>query len=146
MNHQGYKENPEAMVAQAIIESRYGESGLAKYNNFFGMKAKEGTPPSQYVVMGTWEYGPNGRYWVPDAHFLRFDSPEAGLLGYDNFIKARYWFADALNYTNDPSGYIHAFMNTDHGQMAWATSPTYYDTLMNCIHSLKLSEIVAAGR
>lgn len=63
---------PSVMMAQAIIESDWGRSGLSvNANNFFGVKAVKG---QNYVVMPTQEDDGKGNlYWINDA-FAKYDN------------------------------------------------------------------------
>lgn len=63
---------PSVMMAQAIIESDWGRSGLSvNANNFFGVKAIKG---QNHVVMPTQEDDGKGNlYWINDA-FAKYDN------------------------------------------------------------------------
>lgn len=62
---------PSVMVAQSILESGYGQSGLSKVgNNLFGIK---GTYKGNSIVMRTWEEVNNEVIWI-NAHFRLYPS------------------------------------------------------------------------
>lgn len=65
-------------VAQAILESGWGESALAqKANNYFGIKAYADVKPEEYVEMPTTEFV-DGRRVREMAKFARYPSPTLG--------------------------------------------------------------------
>ena len=53
---------PSIAIAQACLETRYGNDGLspAPIYNLFGIKAAKNTPASRYVEIKTAEYNDNG--------------------------------------------------------------------------------------
>lgn len=79
------------VIAQAIIESRHGQSTLAKYNNFFGLKCGTawvlaGKPK---VVLSTKEeYTPGVLTSIKDA-FRVYPDMAAGVAGYYDFISTK---------------------------------------------------------
>ena len=67
---------PSITVAQACLESNYGQSDLSqKYNNLFGVK---GTNPNTSAVMTTKEYV-KGKWITVKARFQIYDSYEASI-------------------------------------------------------------------
>ena len=113
----------EAILAQGIIESGYGNSGLTRLaNNFFGIKAGTGWD-GDTINMQTGEvYG--GNAVVVDATFRKYPSAEAGWDGYGKFITSNPRYNKALNYPGDPIQYI-----TEIKVAGYATSPTYIQTV-----------------
>ena len=81
-----YKILPSLTIAQAILESGWGKSGLAAYHNYFGMKHVEGCGTS-YVVKSTQEQLPDGRYITIDARFRAYGTREEGIKGYYDFLQ-----------------------------------------------------------
>ena len=80
----GYKV-ASPIIAQACLESRYGQSGLAKYHNYFGMKAgKNYSGPS--VKMKTKEEYQKGVLTEIYANFRTYPDMDAGVKGYFDFI------------------------------------------------------------
>ncbi|MBJ7649514.1 glucosaminidase domain-containing protein [Weissella confusa] len=60
-------------MAQAILESGWGQSRLSKEaNNYFGVK---GSYNGQYVIMNTAEYDKQGHLYYTDAAFRKYPSP-----------------------------------------------------------------------
>ncbi len=77
---------PSLTVAQAILESNWGKSGLSKkYHNYFGMKWAPGCG-CEYVTLQTKEQNKDGSYVTINAKFRKYDSVESGILGYYEFL------------------------------------------------------------
>ena len=70
------------IIAQAILESGWGESRLAKdYHNYFGLKC--GTKwQGKSVNLATWEEYEAGTAMVISDYFRIFDNMEEGVKGY----------------------------------------------------------------
>lgn len=65
---------PSVMIAQAIIESNWGQSGLAvNANNLFGMKADDNWPGATYSAK-TREEDKNGKSYYVVAKFRKYDT------------------------------------------------------------------------
>ena len=116
------------VIAQAIIESRYGQSGLAKYNNFFGIKAgsawiKQGKPS---IVMSTKEeYTPGTLTTIKDA-FRVYSNMAAGVAGYYDFISSS-------RYANLKTATTYRMYAEMLKQDGYATSGSYINTLCNTV-------------
>jgi len=109
----------EAILAQGILESGYGRSGLTtKANNFFGIKAGNSWS-GEVIVLQTSEYV-DGKYIKVDAAFRKYSTPEAGWDGYGKFITSNSRYNSALQYPNDPIAYITAIWKA-----GYATDPKY---------------------
>lgn len=80
-----------SIIAQAILESGWGESKLAsKYHNYFGMKCGT-TWKGKSVNMETKEEYTPGTLTTIKDNFRVYDSMEEGVKGYFEFIqKPRY--------------------------------------------------------
>lgn len=67
---------PSVMIAQAIVESGWGQSGLAKTaNNIFGMKAGNSLPSAVYSSV-TREETKSGKSYYVNAKFKKYNSFE----------------------------------------------------------------------
>lgn len=78
---------PELMLAQASLESRWGESELSRlHNNFFGIK-KYPAYRGDVVVYRTREVY-NGKEQWENAQFCKWPSIEEGFKGYIHFLKS----------------------------------------------------------
>lgn len=83
----GYK-YPAAIIAQACLESAYGESVLAyKYFNYFGLKCGSKWT-GRSVNLATKEEYTAGTLTNIRANFRAYDSMEDGVKGYFDFISA----------------------------------------------------------
>lgn len=128
---------PSVMMAQAIIESNWGRSGLAvNANNFFGVKARKG---QNYVIMPTQEDDGNGNlYWISDA-FAKYDNLYESLEG------------NALVLYNNYNLYYGAFRKNTNSYMdatywltgRYATDTNYYKTLNRVIEQYGLYQLDA---
>lgn len=115
-------------ASQAFIESNKGNSGLAKYNNLFGMK---GTYNGQAVKMWTTEYY-NGTPQRVLANFRAYPSWQESVNDHSalfNRLK-RYENLRGLKDYKLACQYVK-----DDG---YATSPSYTQTLLSCINKYKL--------
>lgn len=75
------------IIAQAILESGWGESGLAaKYHNYFGLKCGSRWTGKSVNLKTKEEYTPGTLTTISD-NFRVFDSMEDGIKGYFEFIQ-----------------------------------------------------------
>ncbi|KRL61723.1 gametolysin [Lactobacillus psittaci DSM 15354] len=127
------------MLAQAILESGWGASGLAtEANNLFGMK---GSYNGQSYTVGTSEWSSSTGYYNITAAFRKYPSWAESFQ--DNGNKLRTGTSD------NPSRYKMAWIeNASSYQVAtqglkdggYATSPTYPQSLNNVISSYNLTQ------
>jgi flagellum-specific peptidoglycan hydrolase FlgJ len=130
---------PSVMISQAIVESAWGQSGLAlKSNNLFGMKADDNWKGS-VVKMPTQEW--NGkRYITIKAPFRAYANYEQSFE--DNGKKLR------LGVSWQPTRYQGAWIEKASSYRAatkaltgtYATSPTYNTTLNSRITAYNLTQ------
>lgn len=126
---------PSITIAQAILESQWGESDLAsKYNNLFGVKAQGGL--SKSVYLDTQEFV-NGEYVTVKACFQVYSSYSESLSDHARLLAmGTKWnpnqYADVVNATN----YVQAAkgLQTD----GYATDPAYTQKLIQIIKTYKL--------
>lgn len=123
------------IIAQAILESGWGESTLAyKYNNYFGMKC--GTLwKGKSVSMKTGEEYSPGSYTTISANFRVYDSMAEGVKGYFIFLfdgRTRY---DNLKGVTDPRTYLQRIKDD-----GYATSSKYVDNCMNLVNTYSLTQ------
>lgn len=117
------------VIAQAIIESRYGESTLAhRYMNYFGLKAGKawliaGKPS---VSLKTKEEYTVGTLTTINDYFRVYPDMVAGVAGYYDFIATKRYanLKDAVDYKQ-----YAEFLKAD----GYATSSTYVSTLCNTV-------------
>ena len=120
------------IIAQAILESGWGKSGLAsKYHNYFGLKCGSSWK-GKSVNMATKEEYKVGTLTNIRDNFRVYDSMEAGIKGYFNFINtSRY---ANLRGVKDPEEYIKRIKFD-----GYATSSKYVDNIMRVISDNKLT-------
>ena len=123
---------PSAIIAQAIIESNWGLSGLAKYNNLFGMKCGSSWKGSS-VNMSTKEEYTVGTLTTIKDNFRTYSTLEAGIEGYFDFLStSRYApVRAAVNYEQ----YTQKLKDC-----GYATSSTYVNTLRSTIKAHNLAD------
>lgn len=127
---------PSITIAQACLESNYGQSDLSqKYNNLFGVK---GTNPNISAVMTTKEYVKDK--WVTvKARFQIYDSYEASIRAHARL------FQNGTTWNHDQ--YKHVLASKDYKTQAkalvtdgYATDPDYADKLINLIEQFDLEK------
>lgn len=128
----GYKV-ASAIIAQACIESAYGTSSLGyKYHNYFGMKCGN-TWKGKSVNLSTKEEYTVGTLTSIKANFRVYDSMEAGVAGYFDFISSKR-YANLKNCTTAQQ-YLQTIKND-----GYATSSTYVNTNMNVVKKFDLEK------
>ena len=120
------------IIAQAIVESGWGESVLAsKYNNYFGLKCGSSWKGSSVNMATREEYKPGVVTNIRD-NFRTYEDFDAGIRGYFEFISySRY--ANLKGVTN-PREYCEKIKSD-----GYATSSSYVDTLMRVIQEHNLT-------
>ena len=120
------------IIAQAILESGWGRSGLAsKYHNYFGLKCGSFWK-GKSVNMATKEEYKVGTLTNIRDNFRVYDSMEAGVKGYFDFINtSRY---ANLKGVKSPEEYVRR-LKAD----GYATSSKYVDNVMRVIRDNKLT-------
>lgn len=126
-----YKILPSLTIAQAILESNWGRSGLsADCHNYFGMKWVEGCGTA-YKEYSTKEQRSNGEYYTIKARFRKYPSLEAGIKGYYDFLQyPRYKNLKGIKDYKEACKLIRLD--------GWATSLTYTNNLIKLIETYKL--------
>jgi hypothetical protein len=121
------------IIAQAILESGWGESKLASvYHNYFGLKC--GTKwNGKSVNMNTMEEYTPGTLTKISDNFRVFDSLDDGIKGYFEFIQlTRY---QNLRGITDPRNYLET-IKAD----GYATSSTYVENNMRIVNQYALTQ------
>lgn len=128
---------PSVIIAQAILESAWGESALAKtYNNHFGMKKGSGTNyggwNGQTVTLKTSEVV-NGQNITVNGVFRVYPSLGASVDDHNGlfYTLSRY---KAVCSAKTPREQITAIKNG-----GYATATHYVDSVMNVINSNNLT-------
>lgn len=119
------------IIAQAIIESNWGRSGLATSGkNLFGIKCGSSWT-GKSINMSTKEEYQAGVLTNIKANFRAYDSWEDSIHDYFKFISTKRYAA--LKNCTDALSYCTAIKNA-----GYATSSSYVTTLMQCIKSNNL--------
>jgi flagellum-specific peptidoglycan hydrolase FlgJ len=128
-------------LAQAIIESGYGESGLTvKANNFFGIKAGSAWTGST-ITMSTKEYRDDGSSYMTTATFRSYATPEEGFADHDMFFYKNKRYHPAFRIMGDPT--IKPYKTDPYQFLAkireagYATDPGYVNTVSGVIKSVQ---------
>lgn len=121
------------IIAQAILESGWGESKLAaKYHNYFGLKCgSKWTGKS--VNLTTKEEYESGTLTTIKDNFRVYDSLEEGVKGYFEFIQLQRY--QNLRGITDPKKYLQTIKND-----GYATSSTYVESNYQLITTYKLTK------
>lgn len=122
-------------LAQSIIESGWGKSGLTQLaNNMFGIKCSSNWT-GECINMNTQEYGSSG-YYTTGAAWRKYDSVESSVSDHSSFFKdnSRYGDAGVLTATtySDQIKKIH--------KAGYATDPNYSTTIISTIKTYNLDK------
>ncbi len=125
-------------IAQAILESDWGRSGLTRQaNNYFGIK---GTGPAGSVTMRTREVI-NGRDVYVNAQFRKYNSAAESFTDHAQFFIRNQRYATAMQHTHDPwrfAAEIH--------RAGYATDPAYTQKLYRLMRQYDLTRFDAIAR
>ena len=116
---------PSVTLAQAILESGWGHSGLASVDkNYFGIKCFNGvygTLANGCHLYTTNECTKAGRCFATTATFRTYASMAHSFRDHGNFLKVNSRYAPAFTYTRDANRFIWAVWKA-----GYATDPNYY--------------------
>ena len=117
------------IIAQACLESQYGNSELGKNaNNFFGLKYRAGRCPSAsgiYYKDGA-EQNADGSYTNSAMQWMKFSNMELGVKGYFEFTNISTY--KTLKGITDPYRYLEEIK-----KCGYATSLKYVENVYNVI-------------
>lgn len=124
-------------VAQAILESNWGQSQLAREaHNYFGIKAHGDHP---WIELPTWEVV-DGVPRRVRARFARYHSMDACFADRDQIILRAACYAEARACAADPAAFARALA------CRWATDPRYADKLLTIYRDLELDSFDAGEK
>lgn len=126
---------PSITIAQACLESNYGQSALAqKYNNLFGVK---GTNPNTSAILSTEEYV-KGQWLKVKARFQIYDSYQSSIEAHARLFQS--------GTTWNHHQYRHVLTAKSYQAQAkalvqdgYATDPNYATKLINIIQQYNLA-------
>lgn len=126
------------IIAQAIVESGWGKSGLAsKYHNYFGLKCGSSWKGGSVNMATKEEYNPGVVTNIRD-NFRTYADFDDGIRGYFEFIHtSRY---ANLKGVKNPEEYLRR-IKAD----GYATSSKYVDNIMRVIRDNKLTRFDGNG-
>lgn len=123
---------PSVTIAQAILESGWGESGLTKAsNNLFGIKAGNGW--YGYVVKYPTKEYVNGQYIDVTADFRAYTSMDASVEDHGAFLAGLRRYGNIIG-VNDYKTVCQLLQ-----QDGYATAPNYADSLIALIEQYDLA-------
>lgn len=115
-------------VAQAALESNWGQSQLARHaHNYFGIKAHGA---HERVAYPTFECV-NGRNLRVTAEFARYASMDECFADRDRLILSLACYAEAREAMDDPQAFARALAKH------WATDPGYAEKLIGIWHTIE---------
>ena len=119
-------------IAQAILESGWGQSALAvKANNFFGIKA---AGMQDYMEFPTTEFI-SGRSTHILAKFARYASPLESFRAHGVLLSTLPRYAPAMTLVDDPEMFARRIK-----ECGYSTNPAYASTLMDLVHEFDLTQ------
>ena len=124
-----------AVIGQAILESGWGTTQKAQFNNFFGLKYRPDRCPSAYGTFWSKsdEQNPDGSYRPVFDQWFAFTDPEMGVRGYYEYVSdSRY---DNSKGIKDPEEYL-TLIRKD----GYATSLKYVEKVMKVVEDNKLRQ------
>lgn len=108
-------------IAQAILESSWGKSGLSKRaHNLFGIK---GSGPAGSFTAPTHEYV-HGKRITIKAAFRAYHTPAESLADHARMVGSNSAYDKAMQVKNDPDAFARALTGT------YATDPKYGQSLI----------------
>lgn len=135
---QNYQILPSIVVAQAIVESNWGQSELCtKGHNLFGIKATANTPKSQRITFVTKEYNKENKPYYTKAQFMKYPSATVSIQHHDKELRSLFITQNhVMSYQKDAE-LLHTH--------AYATDPHYAQTLIQVIKTYHLSRFDLQG-
>jgi flagellum-specific peptidoglycan hydrolase FlgJ len=124
-------------VAQAILESDWGRSGLAlNANNYFGMKVMGTLGNNGVVYMPTSEYDSEGQLYETVSAFRAYKSLTDSLADHDRLLQTGSRYATAMKSANDPTQFAALL-----AQAGYSTDPAYASKLVALMDRYNLYQL-----
>jgi flagellum-specific peptidoglycan hydrolase FlgJ len=122
-------------LAQAILESGWGQTALAKQaNNFFGIKAIHFTDPESYIEFPTKEFV-DGRAVTELAKFARYPSPAESFAAHAQLLSLAERYKPAMAVAHDPEAFAMQLQ-----ECGYSTNPGYAVALMQLVTEFDLTQ------
>jgi hypothetical protein len=128
---------PSVTIAQAILESGWGRSGLASVDrNYFGIKCQNGSYGK--LANGCHVYRTNectkaGTCFATSASFRTYASQSHSFRDHGSFLRVNSRYAGAFTYTKDANRFIWTVWKA-----GYATDPNYYTKITSLMASYDL--------
>jgi flagellar protein FlgJ len=120
-------------IAQAILETFWGTSRLARENNnYFGIKAREHPGTAGVVWYDVWEVI-NGASVMQSAPFRAYKSPADSFVDHGQFFQQNPRYAAALAARDDPRQFAREI-----NRAGYATDPGYAPKLIGLMDRFNL--------
>ncbi len=121
-------------IAQAILESEWGRSGLSKKaQNYFGIKATSSPGPAGVVNMDTWEVFGGVNTVIRDG-FKAYHNLYESVMDHGRFLRQNSRYANAFT-TSDPVEFARRMH-----QAGYATDPAYAGKISSLIDQYGLRQ------
>ncbi|MDR3797980.1 MAG: glucosaminidase domain-containing protein [Terracidiphilus sp.] len=122
-------------LAQAILESGWGQTGLAKKAfNFFGIKTAHHVAPDSYIELPTHEVI-NGHTVVQMADFARYASAQDSFKAHALLLAQASRYAPAMAVRTSPAKFAAAIQ-----KCGYSTNPNYAQGLMRLVTEFDLTQ------
>ncbi|HFU4378200.1 TPA: glycoside hydrolase family 73 protein [Streptococcus suis] len=129
---------PSVIFAQAVLESAWGTSDLAKKaNNFFGIKADEKWQ-GKSIVHETKEVR-NGNVATISSKFRAYNSQAESVQDYGQFFTSNPWRIRNYHHFRNSTNYLDAVIALQ--KSGYATDPAYAEKLKSVIERYSLDKI-----
>lgn len=122
-------------LAQAILESGWGQTGLAiEANNYFGIKATQAAALDSYVAMPAHE-AVNGQTVAETADFAKYATVAAGFTAHGMLLSTAPRYAPAMAVRANPAEFAAAIQ-----KCGYSTNPDYATELMQLVTEFDLTQ------
>lgn len=131
---------PSLTIAQGILESNFGKSGLAtKGNNLFGVK---GDYKGKSITMSTKEQNRDGSWITINADFAKYPDWATSVEDHGNFFKSSDWRKDNYKHVFGETDYkeaVKAILQPKAGS-SYASDQNYDTKIINIIEEYDLTK------
>jgi flagellum-specific peptidoglycan hydrolase FlgJ len=128
---------PSVTIAQAILESGWGRSGLAvNHRNYFGIKCQSGrygTLANGCYTYRTQECTKAGKCFTTTGAFRTYATMAHSFRDHGNFLRVNSRYKPAFSYTRNANKFIWTVWKA-----GYATDPNYYTKITGIMASHKL--------
>jgi flagellar protein FlgJ len=128
-------------VAQAILESDWGRSTLARdANNYFGMKVLGTLGNDGVVWLPTSEYDDTGNLYTTTSAFRAYKSLADSIADHDDLLENAARYASAMQAADDPRQFVALI-----AQEGYSSDPAYADKLIALMDHYDLYQFDSTG-